>query len=150
MAGYLDTYGVGVEQRIRKIKIIVVSLIALVIAGGTLFYVFHNFREEQQVKQFFAALSRKDYKTAYAMFGCTETKPCSAYGLDRFMEDWGPASGHDPSQVRILRSRTCGTGVILNLDYGHGRQDSLWVERKNMTIGFPPFGDVCPSGLAGR
>lgn len=149
MAGYLDNYGAGEEQRIRKIKITVVSLIVAVIAGGTLFYVFHNFREEQRGKQFFAALSRKDYKAAYAMFGCTETTPCTAYGMDRFMEDWGPASGHNPSQVRIVKNQSCGTGVILSLDYGQNRTDALWVERKNMTISFPPFGDVCPT-LAGR
>jgi hypothetical protein len=150
MAGYLDNYGAGVDQRIRKIKIIVVSLIAAVIAGGILFYVFHNFREEQRVKKFFAALSNKDYKAAYGMFGCTDAKPCTAYAFDKFMEDFGPASGHDPSRVRIARSQSCGTGVILTVDYGQNRQDTLWVERKDMSIGFPPFGDVCPSGLAGR
>lgn len=150
MAGYLDNYGAGVDQRIRKIKIIVVSLIAVILAGGALFYEFHNFREERRVKEFFAALAGKDYKAAYAMFGCTDAKPCTAYAFDKFMEDFGPASGHDPSRVRIAKSRSCGTGVILTLDYGQNRQDALWVERKNMSIGFPPFDDVCPSGLAGR
>ena len=146
MAGYLDTYGVGVDRRIKLIKTAVIALVVAVALGAALLYIFHNFSEEQQVKQFLAALSAKNYRAAYRMFGCTEAKPCTAYAFDKFMEDWGPAAGHDPTQARVTRSRSCGTGVILTVDYGQQRQEKLWVERKDKTIGFPPF-DVCPSGM---
>jgi hypothetical protein len=145
MAGYLDTYGAGIDRRIKLIKTAVIALVAVVALGAVLFYIFHNYSEEQRVKQFLAALSAKDYRTAYRMFGCTEAKPCTAYAFDKFMEDWGPAAGHDPSHARVTRSLSCGTGVILTVDYGQ-RQEKLWVERKDKTIGFPPF-DVCPSGM---
>jgi hypothetical protein len=146
MAGYLDTYGAGVDRRIKLIKTAVIALVAAVALAAVLFYIFHNFREEQRVKQFLAALSAKNYREAYRMFGCTEAKPCTAYAFDKFMEDWGPAAGHDPSHARVTRSISCGTGVILTVDYGQQRQEKLWVERKDKTIGFPPF-DVCPSGM---
>jgi hypothetical protein len=146
MAGYLDTYGAGVDRRIRLIKTAVIVLVAAVALGAALLYIFHNYSEEQRVKQFLAALSAKNYRAAYRMFGCTEAKPCTAYEFEKFMEDWGPAAGHDPSHARVARSSSCGNGVLLTVDYGQNRQEKLFVKRADMTIGFPPF-DVCPSGM---
>ena len=54
MAGYLDQYGAGDERRGKIIKTLVISILSLVLVGGALFFVFHNFREEQKVKQFYA------------------------------------------------------------------------------------------------
>jgi len=147
MAGYLEQYGAGVDRRLKIIKTIVISLVSLVAIGGILFFVFHNYREEQRVKQFLALLNARDYKDAYAMFGCTDAKPCTAYAFDKFMEDWGPASEHKGyGNARISRSRSCGSGVILTVNYGRDQQEKLWVERKDMTIGYPPF-QGCPGGL---
>jgi hypothetical protein len=147
MAGYLDEYGAGDERRGKIIKTVVISLLLLVVVGGSLFFVFHNIREERKVKQFYALLAAKDYKAAYALFGCTDTAPCRYYGFDKFMEDWGPNSGHnDLSNVRISRSRSCGSGVLLTVEYGNNQQEKLWVERHDMSIGFPPV-QGCPAGM---
>ena len=49
-----------------------ISLVSLVVVGGVAFFVFHNYREERQVKQFFDLLqAAQDYKAAYALLGCT-------------------------------------------------------------------------------
>src|SRR5437764_524116 len=129
MPGYLDQYGVADARRIKIIKTVVISLVSVAILGGILFFVFHNYREEQRVTQFLAFLAAHEYKAAYAMFGCTDAKPCTAYGFDKFMEDWGPASGHgSAANARITKSRSCGSGVILTVDYGGKRQETLWVE----------------------
>jgi hypothetical protein len=32
------------------------------------------------------------------------------------------------------------------VDYGKSRQEKLWVERRDMSIGFPPV-QGCPAGL---
>jgi hypothetical protein len=148
MAGYLDQYGAGEERRGKIIKTIVLSLVAVVAIGGGLYFNFHNFREERQVKQFFDRLSARDYKAAYALFGCTDAKPCThRYPFDKFMEDWGPASGHSSfGEVRITRSRSCGSGVLLTVDYGKNQEEKLWVEKQDMSIGFPPV-QGCPAGL---
>jgi hypothetical protein len=147
MAGYLEQYGAGEERRGKIIKIVVISLVAAVLIGGGLIFVFHNFREERQVKQFLSRVGERDYKAAYALFGCTDAKPCRYYPFNKFMEDWGPDSGHsDPGAARITRSRSCGSGVLLTVDYGNNRQEKLWVERRDMSVGFPPV-QGCPAEL---
>ena len=55
------------------------------------------------------------------------------------MKDWGPGSGRgDPAAFRVVKSRSCGSGVILTVETG-SRQEKLWVERKNLTLGFSPL-----------
>ena len=150
MAGYLEQYGAGEEQRERRakiVKIVAIALAAVVLISGALFFNFHNYREERQVKQFLSRLDARDYKAAYALFGCTDASPCRYYPFDKFMEDWGPNSGHFGfAGARITRSRSCGSGVLLTVDYGQNRQEKLWVERRDMSIGFPPV-QGCPAGL---
>ena len=147
MAGYLDQYGAGEERRGKIIKTVVISLVLLVVVGGSLLFVFHNYREERQVKEFFSQLGSHNYKAAYALFGCTDQKPCRYYPFDKFMEDWGPASGHSGyDQARITRSRSCGSGVLLTVDYGKNQQEKLWVERVDKSIGFPPV-QGCPANF---
>jgi hypothetical protein len=150
MAGYLEQYGAGEEQRERRakiVKIVAIALVAVVLISSALFFNFHNYREERQVKQFLSRLDARDYKAAYALFGCTDASPCRYYPFDKFMEDWGPDSGHPGfAGARITRSRSCGSGVLMTVDYGQNRQEKLWVERRDMSIGFPPV-QGCPAGL---
>jgi len=149
MAGYLDNYGAEEERRgrvFRRIWIAISCALALGLVSAVLSYVFYNWREERQVKHFLADLAAKDYKSAYAMFGCTDAKPCTAYAFDKFMEDFGPATGHDPSRGRVAHSQSCGSGVILTVDYGSNARDILWVERKDLNLSFPPFQECPPGG----
>src|SRR5260370_27379786 len=93
MAGYLDQYGAGEERRGKIIKTVVISVLLLLVVGGSLLFVFHNYREERQVKEFFSQLGSHNYKAAYALFRCTEAKPCRYYPFDKFIENWAPNSG---------------------------------------------------------
>jgi hypothetical protein len=136
MAGYLDQYGADEERRERRrkiVKIVAVSLVAVVLIGGALVFNFD--------------LASRDYKAAYALFGCTDDKPCRYYPLDKFMEDWGPGGGHTGfGEARITRSRSCGSGVLLTVDFGKSQQEKLWVERRDLSIGFPPV-QGCPASF---
>src|SRR5690349_20938836 len=73
MAGYLDQYGAGEERRIRIIKTLVFSAVGLVILGAVAFFVFHNYRQEQQVKRFFELLEARNYQGAYDLWVRTES-----------------------------------------------------------------------------
>jgi hypothetical protein len=146
MAGYLDHYGAGEERREKIIKTAAATLAILVVAAGVLFFIFHNYRQERQVRRFFELIAAHDYQGAYRLWGCTEAKPCSGYPFTSFLQDWGPASGspQSPAQYRIAKSRSCGSGVILTVDVGSNRQEKLWVQRDDLTIGFSPF-PGCPA-----
>ncbi len=138
MPGYLDQYGTADARREKIIRTVVISLVSAAILAGVLLFVFHNHREEQRAKQFFALLEQKDYKDAYAMFN-----PGPGYPMKSFLRDWGPDSG-SVDNFQIVKSRSCGSGVLLTVHYGKDREQILWVERQDLSIGFAPF-RACPA-----
>ncbi len=144
MAGYLDQYGAGEERRAKIIKTLVISAVAVVVIGGILFFIFHNYRQEQQAKRFFEMLERHDYQGAYSLWVRSDSDR-RGYPFESFMRDWGPQSGHpDVNGYRISKSRSCGSGVILTVDFpDHQPQEKLWVERDNLLMGFSPL-PGCP------
>jgi hypothetical protein len=144
MAGYLDQYGAGEERRLKIIKILVISFVALLIVGGISLFVFHNYRQEQQVKRFFSLLEKQDYQSAYQMWVRTDTDR-KGYSFETFLRDWGPQGEHrNITDFRIAKSRSCGSGVILTVDFGASQQEKLWVQRDDLTIGFSPL-PGCPA-----
>lgn len=145
MAGYLDQYGAGEERRENIVKKALIAFAAAAVLAVVLFFVFHNFRQEQRVKQFFSLLAAHDFKGAYGLWGCTDARPCAGYPFSTFMQDWGPTAG-DPARFRITHSKSCGSGVILNVDFG-SQEQILWVERNNLAMSFSPF-PGCPNPRA--
>ena len=109
MAGYLDHYGAGEERREKILKTVAAALAVALVGGGILFFIFHNYRQEQQVKRFFDLIASHDYKSAYTLWGCTEAKPCDGYPYSSFLQDWGPASNNAQSATsyHISKSRSC-------------------------------------------
>jgi hypothetical protein len=137
MGSYLEEFGVKDAKRERLINRIVLTLLATVIAGGVLWFLFRNFREESRVKEFIAALERKDYKAAHALWGCTDATPCRDYGMTQFLEDWGEKAG------TVTRSgvKSCEGGVIQTVTV-KGKETLLYVDRETLLIGFSPW-PVC-------
>jgi hypothetical protein len=150
MAGYLDTYGAGEEQRAKVVRAIALwGGIALGVAAILLF-VFHfvipNRAEQAKVKRFFQLLAAQDYKQAYAVWGCTDEKPCPEYRLASFMRDWGPEA-FPAGGFEVLDGESCGSGVIVDVDAGKAGDKRVWVERKDGALSFlPPGIDRCPQG----
>jgi hypothetical protein len=144
MPGYLDQYGAGEERRIRIIKTLVISLVVLMVVGSVLWYIFYNYPQERQVKRFFALLQAHDYQGAYEMW-VRSADDRKGYPFQSFLQDWGPQGGHpDVANYRIAKSRSCGSGVILTVDFGKNQQEKLWVQRDDLTIGFSPL-PGCPA-----
>jgi hypothetical protein len=145
MAGYLDHYGAGEERRERLVKRVVLTTLAVVIAAGVLFLIFKNYRQEHVVNRFYDLLAHKDYRSAYALWGCTAAAPCPNYPMNAFMQDWGPQSEHaNPASFHISKTRSCGSGVIVTVDSNKQQEDKLWVQRNDLTIGFSPL-PGCPA-----
>jgi hypothetical protein len=147
MSSYLEAYGAAEEKRarvVRLLKITSISLVCAVLAGLILYGIFKNYSEEQRLKSFIALLQKKDYQGAYRMWGCSEAQPCPNYTFDKFIEDWGPASSHaNEASAKIGLSQSCGTGVILRIDYNNAEPMAVWVERDSKIISFAPWPE-CP------
>lgn len=143
MAGYLEGYGAGAERRLKMIRWTVISVVVVLVIGTALYFRFRDWAEEKQTKQFLADLQAKDYKSAYALWGCTEAHPCKQYAFEKFMEDWGPKSPHaNVEQAKLAKSKSCAKGVIQFLEFPGQEEVQLWVERKDQTLGFAPW-PVC-------
>ena len=148
MTGYLDNYGAGDEKRERIIHRVILWTAVTLALAGVLYFVFHfvvpNRGEQAQARKFFQLLAAHDYKQAYAMWGCTDAKPCHDYTFAMFMQDWGPAAA-PVTTFDVLDGETCGTGVIIDVDAGKAGDKKLWVDRKTQELGsLPPGVDQCP------
>jgi hypothetical protein len=145
MAGLLEgDYGAGEERRARVIKIIVVSVLALTVIAGTLYFFFHNYREEQQVKQFMKLLEARDYQGAYNLWTGSGSG-CAQYPMSDFMQDWGPPV--DVSGYVILDAESCDKSVIVDVDAGHAGDRKVWVDRASLSMSFPPNEAGCVQAL---
>ena len=148
MSSYLEAYGASEDLRARRIRLLKISSIVLscaLAAGLTVYALVKNRGEEQEAKLFVHLLSDHNYSAAYRMWGCTDTNPCPNYPIGKFMDDWGPQSAHaDQSSAEIGLSQSCGSGVVIRLDYKAPEEPvALWVERASRTISFAPWPE-CP------
>src|SRR5438105_243737 len=147
MSSYLEAYGADEEQRasrLQRMKRGIAGAVILIVAALIIYAVFKNYPEQRQVKAFVEDLRKQDYQAAYRMFGCTETTPCRDYTFQKFLDDWGPKSRHaDAASAHIGMSQSCGTGVILRLDYKGAEPVPLWVERGTHVVSYAPWPE-CP------
>jgi hypothetical protein len=145
MPGYLDRYGEGHEERAKRTKRIVAVVLIVLVSALALYLGLRNHRQKAQVKLFVDLLQKHDYAGAYRLWGCTETKPCPDYTFDKFMEDWGPQRKDGQiTSFDITKTRACGSGVIVTVNFGQNREERFWVEGSDMTIGYSPW-QVCPA-----
>lgn len=148
MASYLETYGAAEEHRAKRIHLIKnASIVAgsVIVVALIAYGIFKNHSEEQQARTFVSRLQAHDYQGAYRLWGCSDTHPCPDYPFDKFIEDWGPKSAHaDQSSAKIGLSQSCGTGVVIRLDYkGSEEPVTLDIERSTDVISFAPWAE-CP------
>jgi hypothetical protein len=142
MSEFLDNYGVVDERRERRVRRILYTLLSVAVVGGALWFFFRNYKEESRVKEFLTLLERKDYKTAYALWGCSDATPCRDYKFDRFMADWGPQSdAGNVAAIRRTKVKSCNNGIIQLLQI-KGQDVNLYIDRATLVVGFAPW-PVC-------
>jgi hypothetical protein len=142
MASYLEDYGAGEERHARRVRLIKGTALAatiLLVIGGLIYVGLKNRTEKRQVSAFLEALRKRDYPSAYRMWGCTEATPCRDYSFNRFLQDWGPGSPRaDAASAHAGEGESCGTGVVFPVDFAGAEPVALWVERGSRVIGFSP------------
>ncbi len=144
MAGYLDQYGAGEDQRntiiFRTVGILLIAAIAVSLG----WYLFKNHHQEGVVKRFLGDVRRGDYQAAYRDWGCGRANTCSGYPFDKFMSDWGPGNNApNASLLHLSDSESCNNGVLLTVDVNPNREEALWVDKGSDEISFAPY-PVCP------
>ena len=138
---YLDDYGVRDARREKRRKLIVLGTLAVAITAlAVWWFVLRDRAEKQQTAAFFELLRNRDYKNAYALWGCSDTKPCPSYPWEEFLRDWGPKSPQAAAETaRIGETKSCENGIIQFVEFPDKHQVQLWVERSDRTIGFAPW-----------
>jgi hypothetical protein len=119
-------------ERLKKRLLIGIPLaLALV---GYLYYEFKNFPEERAVSRFLATLEAGDYQQAYQLW-----QPSKYYTFENFQQDWGPEGEQGPiGDFDITDSYARGSGVLVDIRLNGQKEFSLWVERSNKSLSFPP------------
>jgi hypothetical protein len=141
--GYLENYGAGEEKRDKLLKRAGLIFLFALLSAGLGWYFLHNYQEDGRVSQFVELLKKKDYPTAYAMWGCTVAQPCRDYNYERFLEDWGGKGTHaDASAIQVEKTRSCKGGVIRKLKYPRD-EVLIFVSRGDLQLTYPPWGDAC-------
>jgi hypothetical protein len=142
---FLEGYGEVDARRSRRFWRVVIGAVLLLALAGGLYFGLRSYPAKRKVSQFVEDLRRRDYRAAYQLWGCTPTSACRDYTIEKFMEDWGPASPRaEAASMAIQRTRYCGPGVIVTLRYGRDSEASLWYERKDSTLGFAPWPTCAP------
>ncbi len=144
MAGYLDNYGAGDDTRSRIVKKAALYTVIAAVVVLAAFLFFHNRTETNRVREFLSQIRSQNYQQAYQMWGCTPQTPCRDYAFQKFMEDWGPQGRYpDPNATRLTTVDSCGTGVVVTIEYPNAEPFGLYVDRQKKDIGFAPW-PRCP------
>jgi hypothetical protein len=134
------------RERRRKLRttaaIIFVFFIALFL------YVNRYWPEERKVDNFFAAVQKQDFKTAYGIWmndprWQQHAEKYQRYPYNEFYTDWGP--GGEWGIVRRYKIEGAvqpkgGSGVVVVVEVnGRSEPARVWVEKSDKTLSFSPY-----------
>jgi hypothetical protein len=132
----------------RKRKRRIISAIAIVVLVLCLGWWLRYWPQEQIVGNFFDALQRQDYKTAYGIWMHDpqweqHREQHAKYPFNEFYQDWGPGGewGLIKTQ-KVFAASTCpggGTGVVVDVIVNdRTKHAQVWVEKSDKTLSYPP------------
>lgn len=132
-------------QRARIIRNSIWIIIAVLVIGGILTFVFWDWPEQHRINHFFSLVQKGDYKAAYGYWNQDpnwQQHPgqYTAYTFNDFYKDWGPPSDYGTIHShKIVITKTVGNGVVMGVDINGGKTPLfLRVDHASKTIGFSP------------
>jgi hypothetical protein len=132
----------------RKRKQRIIATIALVLIAAGLLWWFRYWPQEHVVSNFFDALQRQDYKTAYGIWmhdpqwqQHQDQHPRYPYG--DFYRDWGPGGEWGLIKTQKVNGASgCpggGSGVVVDVIVNDRTEHAqVWVEKSDHTLSYPP------------
>src|SRR3990172_311808 len=119
-------------ERLKKQLLIGIPLV--LILSGYLYYEFKNYAEERAVSRFLSTVMQQDYQQAYQLW-----QPSKYYTFKNFEQDWGPNGVEGTIRdFDITNSHARGSGVLVDIRLNGQKEISLWVEKSNKSLSFPP------------
>lgn len=126
----------------------VFAFLGLTIVGLIGYYGLRNYSEQGKLAGFREILEKQDYQGAYRYWGCTAEKPCRDYAFNKFLEDWGPKSGHTNfATMQVTRKVTCKDGYGVGWKFGNDAM-YMWVVRPDQSLSYDPWPNWRQSWLA--
>jgi len=135
------------ESRKRKRLILIITVVVIILCLG---WWFRYWREEHIVSNFFEALQKQDFKTAYAIWEHDpewaqhlDRKTIREYPFNEFYRDWGPGGEWGIIKtVKVNGASPCprpSSGVLVDVIVNDRVQHAqVWVENSDHTLGYPP------------
>ena len=126
----------------------------LAVSGVVLYWQFRYYPEKKAVEHFMEALQAGDYPTAYRLWNAPPS-----YAYKDFLEDWGETTPRGrvrsyeivgvepkaPVEVALpgqptmrVAGDSSGVVVLVRIN-GQLEPVRIWVEKKDKSLGFPPF-----------
>jgi hypothetical protein len=144
--GLFDGDGEDPNSKVRRYAL--TGSFFVLAASATIWYFLRFQTEKNTVNNFMEAVARGDMKAAYALWKPVDPK---AYPPEEFAKDWGPRGEYGPVVTfRITAAaklKRDASGVIVAVEIcpykpfrndGRNKEVSLWVERQDQSLSFPP------------
>ena len=147
--GLLDASDEEPKSKLRRW--IVTGVIFLLLMGWGVWWLLRFHSEKKAVEQFLQAVIANDMQKANQIW-----KPSRSYTMKDFVEDWGPAGYYGPVKsfhIETAQQNNGASGVTVVVELSpydpfpadndkvknsRTKEVRLWVESKDMSIGFAP------------
>ena len=136
--------------RARRRRMWIISTVIGILILAWLAYHYRNYRERHLVDEFFAAVQKQDYESAYAIWlndpeWKQHPQKAANYSYSEFYRDWGP--GGEWGLVKnysVNCSLATPSGVIVQVRVnGRAEHGYLWVSKSDKTLSFSPTEIQC-------
>jgi hypothetical protein len=135
-------------ERSRKRRKQIISAITILVIVLALGWWFRYWPDERIVGQFFGAVQKQDYKTAYGIWmhdpqWQQHPDQHPKYLFNDFYRDWGPGGEWGLIKTyKVYGASTCpggGSGVVVDVIVNNRTEHAqVWVEKSDHTLSYPP------------